>query len=122
MRRPSVRLAIGAEAPRSESKGHTCESCRVRHNINDLAKSPKFQRTTNSQNNPTLAQDRRDSWQFLLRAVCQISLYSFGLDPLVFLEMRATASSGVIPKSNGAITLADVMRHVTMQLSMSFER
>jgi len=30
MRRPSVRLAIGTEAPRSEGKGQTFESCRVR--------------------------------------------------------------------------------------------
>jgi hypothetical protein len=31
MRRPTVRLTIGTEAPRSEGKGHTFESCRVRH-------------------------------------------------------------------------------------------
>jgi hypothetical protein len=31
MRRPSVRLGIGMEAPRSEDKGHTFESRRVRH-------------------------------------------------------------------------------------------
>jgi hypothetical protein len=31
MRRPSVRLAIGTEAPRSEGKDHPFESCRVRH-------------------------------------------------------------------------------------------
>jgi hypothetical protein len=30
MRRPSVRLAIGTEAPRSEGKGYTFESFRAR--------------------------------------------------------------------------------------------
>jgi hypothetical protein len=31
MARPSVRLAIGTEAPGSEGEDHTFKSCRVRH-------------------------------------------------------------------------------------------